>query len=214
MDFFTKTKIPTYNRMWDFMVARREHVFVNSTQEGVSRVRNSRGRYAFLVESPIAEYANTRLPCDTVTATTRTGYNKNLNSGGGYGVATAKGSDLAAAVNKAILNLRESGHLATLKAKWWYESSQCPHVDLPYTSSISSKSQLTLANLSGVFFILILGLITGMVLALMEFCHKSKEESKRGKIPFSDAMKTKARMAIQGGRDVDAVRFYGDSSAL
>jgi len=236
MSFFSKSRIPTYVRMWDFMVNRRDYVFVNSTREGVERVRNSRGRYAFLVESPAAEYANTRLPCDTVTATTRSGYNRNLNSGGGYGVATSKGSDLKEDVDKAILTLRESGHLAMLKAKWWYGESQCPQVDpdWPYGAG-SGGGQLTLANLSGLFFILILGLISGMVLALVEFCHKSKAESKRGKIPFSDAVKTKARLAIQGGggggsglggigggggsdRNVvgsEAARFYGgDSSAL
>ena len=61
MDFFSKSTIPTYNRMWEFMVARRGHVFVNSTSEGVHRVRSTPGgRYAFLVESPIAEYAETR----------------------------------------------------------------------------------------------------------------------------------------------------------
>ena len=68
MDFFSKSTIPTYNRMWEFMVARRGHVFVNSTSEGVHRVRSTPGgRYAFLVESPIAEYAETR-------------YNYNLSS--------------------------------------------------------------------------------------------------------------------------------------
>ena len=61
MDFFSKSTIPTYNRMWEFMVSRRGHVFVNSTSEGVHRVRSTPGgRYAFLVESPIAEYAETR----------------------------------------------------------------------------------------------------------------------------------------------------------
>lgn len=54
-------------------------------------------------------------------------------------------------------------------------------------------------------------------MAIVEFCHKSKIESKTGKVKFSDAMKTKAKLALQGGTDssdVDAVRFYGDSSAL
>ena len=55
--------------------------------------------------------------------------------------------------------------------------------------------------------------------AIQKFCHKSKLESKRGKIPFSDSIKTKARQAIQGdARDATSdgtMRFYGgDSSAL
>ena len=54
-------------------------------------------------------------------------------------------------------------------------------------------------------------------MAVIEFCHKSSVESKSGKVNFSDAMKNKAKLALQGGSDstdVDAVRFYGDSSAL
>ena len=56
-----------------------------------------------------------------------------------------------------------------------------------------------------------------MVMAIVEFCHKSNVESKSGKVNFSDAMRSKAKLALQGGTDssdVDAVRFYGDSSAL
>ena len=54
-------------------------------------------------------------------------------------------------------------------------------------------------------------------MAIVEFCHKTNVESKSGKINFSDAMRNKAKLALQGGTDlgdVDAVRFYGDSSAL
>ena len=60
-------------------------------------------------------FIDVRLPCDTITATTRAGLNRDLNSGGGYGVATSKGSDIKDDVNKAILSLRETGKLARLK---------------------------------------------------------------------------------------------------
>jgi len=53
-----------------------------------------------------------------------------------------------------------------------------------------------------------------MVMALVEFCFKSNVEAKRSKTTLSDAMKTKARLALTGSRDVGSVRFYGDSSAL
>ena len=129
--------------------------------------------------------------------------------------ATSKGSDIKELINKAVLKLRESGQLARLKAKWWYQTTQCKlQLD---AIPIAPKSELELSNLSGLFFILIVGLISGMVLALLEFCHKSKLESKQGKTTFSDSIKSKARQAIQGdGRDSDgSIRFYGgDSSAL
>ena len=37
-----------------------------SMQEGIQRVRESKGKYAFLIESTSNEYTNERLPCDTM----------------------------------------------------------------------------------------------------------------------------------------------------
>jgi len=137
-------------------------------------------------------------------------------SGRGFGIATSKGSGLRDPINMAVLRLRESGKLAQLRQKWWSRNSQCGTVveDGP---TISYQSELSLSDLSGILFILVLGLIVGMIIAIIEFCHKSNMESKTGKVNFSDAMRNKAKLALQGGTDssdVDAVRFYGDSSAL
>uniref|UniRef100_A0A915C6X5 Ionotropic glutamate receptor C-terminal domain-containing protein n=1 Tax=Parascaris univalens TaxID=6257 RepID=A0A915C6X5_PARUN len=41
-------------------------VFTSSYAEGIERVRNHKGRYAFLLEATANEYANTRKPCDTM----------------------------------------------------------------------------------------------------------------------------------------------------
>ena len=38
-------------------------------QEGIERVRASKGKYAFLIESSTNEYQNERMPCDTIKAT-------------------------------------------------------------------------------------------------------------------------------------------------
>ena len=77
--------------------------------------------------------------------------------------------------------------LVFFQAKWWYEDSQCraPSSLSGNSGRHNQSSELTLANLSGLFFVLVLGLILAMVLALCEFCHNSRQESKRGKIPFS-----------------------------
>ena len=77
--------------------------------------------------------------------------------------------------------------LVFFQAKWWYEDSKCraPSSLLGNSGRHNQSSELTLANLSGLFFVLVLGLILAMVLALCEFCHNSRQESKRGKIPFS-----------------------------
>lgn len=62
-------------------------VFVKNTNEGVSRVRKSKGKYAYLLESSMNEYIEQRKPCDTMKV------GGNLDSKG-YGVATPKGSPL------------------------------------------------------------------------------------------------------------------------
>ncbi len=62
-------------------------VFVNSNKAGIDRVRESDGKYAFLIESTSNDYTNQRLPCDTMKV------GKNLDSKG-YGIGTPIGSDL------------------------------------------------------------------------------------------------------------------------
>lgn len=72
--------------MWEFMNSRK-HVFVKKYEEGIQRVRESKGKYAFLMESTKNEYINERKPCDTMKV------GRNLDAKG-YGVATPVGSNL------------------------------------------------------------------------------------------------------------------------
>ena len=77
-----------------------------------------------------------------------------------------------------------------------------------------AKSELSLSHVAGIFYILICGLMLAMFMALIEFCYKASSESKKSKVPMSDAMKNKARLALSGGRDIDRIMLYGDTSAL
>ena len=72
--------------MWSFM-SGEPSVMTKTVKEGVQRVRNSKGRYAFLLESTMNEFHNQRKPCDTMKV------GDNLDSKG-YGIATPIGSDL------------------------------------------------------------------------------------------------------------------------
>ena len=112
-------------------------------------------------------------------------------------------------INLAVLKLKENGELAKLKNKWWYENTECHD-----TTEKTKKNELSLSNVAGIFFILVGGLIFAMFAALFEFCYNSKKEAKRAQTTLSDAMRNKARLALSGGRDLDSIRFYGDSSAL
>ncbi len=68
-------------------MSSRPEGFVDSYEEGIRRVRKSRGKYAFLIESPRNDYTNERQPCDTMKV------GENIDSKG-FGIATPLGSPL------------------------------------------------------------------------------------------------------------------------
>uniref|UniRef100_F7B4C1 Glutamate receptor n=1 Tax=Monodelphis domestica TaxID=13616 RepID=F7B4C1_MONDO len=170
-EFFRRSKIAVFEKMWTYMKSAEPSVFVRTTEEGMIRMRKSKGKYAYLLESTMNEYIEQRKPCDTMKV------GGNLDSKG-YGIATPKGSALRGPVNLAVLKLSEQGVLDKLKSKWWYDKGECGSKDY---GSKDKTSALSLSNVAGVFYILIGGLGLAMLVALIEFCYKSRSESKRMK---------------------------------
>ncbi|XP_008418115.1 glutamate receptor 3 isoform X1 [Poecilia reticulata] len=171
-EFFRRSKIAVYEKMWSYMKSAEPNVFVKTTPDGVARVRKSKGKFAFLLESTMNEYIEQRKPCDTMKV------GGNLDSKG-YGIATPKGSALRNAVNLAVLKLNEQGLLDKLKNKWWYDKGECGSGG---GDSKDKTSALSLSNVAGVFYILVGGLGLAMMVALIEFCYKSRQETKRLKL--------------------------------
>ncbi|XP_064834690.1 glutamate receptor 1-like isoform X2 [Oncorhynchus masou masou] len=171
-EFFRRSKIAVFEKMWSYMKSADPSVFVKTTDEGVVRVRKSKGRYAYLLESTMNEYIEQRKPCDTMKV------GGNLDSKG-YGIATPKGSALRIPVNLAVLKLNEQAVLDKLKNKWWYDKGECGSKD---SGRKDKTSALSLSNVAGVFYILIGGLGLAMLVALVEFCYKSRIESRRMKV--------------------------------
>ncbi|XP_053702336.1 glutamate receptor 1-like isoform X1 [Synchiropus splendidus] len=190
-EFFRRSKIAVFEKMWSYMRSADPSVFVKSTTDGVSRVRKSKGKYAYLLESSMNEYIEQRKPCDTMKV------GGNLDSKG-YGVATPKGSPLRIPVNLAVLKLNEQAVLDKLKNKWWYDKGECGHKD---SNRKDKTSALSLSNVAGVFYILIGGLGLAMLVALVEFCYKSRIESRRMKELIDAAMMSTSLggMAVGGG---------------
>lgn len=56
--YLQKTKISTYDKMWEFMNSRRQSVMVKNVEEGIQRVLTS--DYAFLMESTTIEFVTQR----------------------------------------------------------------------------------------------------------------------------------------------------------
>ncbi|KAI1234150.1 hypothetical protein IHE44_0003866 [Lamprotornis superbus] len=231
-EFFRRSKIAVFEKMWTYMKSAEPSVFVRTTEEGMIRVRKSKGKYAYLLESTMNEYIEQRKPCDTMKV------GGNLDSKG-YGIATPKGSALRNPVNLAVLKLNEQGLLDKLKNKWWYDKGECGSgggdskvspspVNLAVlklseqgvldklkskwwydkgecgskdSGSKDKTSALSLSNVAGVFYILIGGLGLAMLVALIEFCYKSRSESKRMKQSINEAIRTSTlpRPAAAGG---------------
>ncbi|XP_032811033.1 glutamate receptor 2-like isoform X1 [Petromyzon marinus] len=181
-EFFQRSKIGVYEKMWLFMKDAEPKVFVRTNADGVSRVRKSKGKYAYLLESTTNEYTEQRKPCDTMKV------GGNLDSKG-YGIATPKGSALRTPVNLAVLKLSEAGVLDKLKNKWWYDKGECGGKD---SGNKDKTSALSLSNVAGVFYILVGGLGLAMLVALIEFCYKSRTEAKRMKLVAQSLLKPPA----------------------
>ncbi|XP_031424576.1 glutamate receptor 1-like [Clupea harengus] len=196
-EFFRRSKIAVFEKMWSYMKSADPSVFVKTTDEGVMRVRKSKGKYAYLLESTMNEYIEQRKPCDTMKV------GGNLDSKG-YGIATPKGSILRSHVNLAVLKLNEQGLLDKLKNKWWYDKGECGSGG---GDSKDKTSALSLSNVAGVFYILIGGLGLAMLVALVEFCYKSRAESQRMKQSIDAALRCSG-LGVLGG--VSGVGGSGD----
>uniref|UniRef100_A0A8D3DJ07 Glutamate receptor n=1 Tax=Scophthalmus maximus TaxID=52904 RepID=A0A8D3DJ07_SCOMX len=165
MNFFKKTKISTYDKMWEFMSSRRHSVMVKNIEEGVHRVLTS--DYAFLMESTTIEFATQR--------------NCNLTQIGGlidskaYGVGTPMGSPYRDKITIAILQLQEEGKLHMMKEKWW-RGNGCPEEESKEASALGVQ------NIGGIFIVLAAGLVLSVFVAVGEFIYKSKQNAQLEKV--------------------------------
>uniref|UniRef100_A0A668T026 Glutamate receptor n=1 Tax=Oreochromis aureus TaxID=47969 RepID=A0A668T026_OREAU len=180
MTFFKKTKISTYDKMWEFMSSRRHTVMVNNVEEGIHRVLTS--DYAFLMESTTIEFVTQR--------------NCNLTQIGGlidskaYGVGTPMGSPYRDKITIAILQLQEEGKLHMMKEKWW-RGNGCPEEESKEASALGVQ------NIGGIFIILAAGLVLSVFVAMGEFLYKSKQNAQLEKRSFCSAMVEELRVSLK-----------------
>ncbi|KAF0022694.1 hypothetical protein F2P81_025086 [Scophthalmus maximus] len=180
MNFFKKTKISTYDKMWEFMSSRRHSVMVKNIEEGVHRVLTS--DYAFLMESTTIEFATQR--------------NCNLTQIGGlidskaYGVGTPMGSPYRDKITIAILQLQEEGKLHMMKEKWW-RGNGCPEEESKEASALGVQ------NIGGIFIVLAAGLVLSVFVAVGEFIYKSKQNAQLEKRSFCSAVVDELRVSLK-----------------
>ncbi|KAI6226194.1 Glutamate receptor and Ionotropic glutamate receptor domain containing protein [Aphelenchoides fujianensis] len=163
MDFFRESKIPIYERMWSVMQSTSPTVFVNSSKEGIARVKG--GNYAYLMESTMIDYyKGSDCSLETIGG---------LLDSKGYGVAVPKGSPLRDVISKTILQLQERTILEALKNKWWnrraQETRNCFVVD----------THSSLRRVYGIFFVLFAAIAVAILVAIGEYFVESNQQSPR-----------------------------------
>jgi len=116
--FFRSSEDPAYKLMWDEMSKNPDYGTVPDTREGVRKVRQSDGRYAFILEGTTASYWVHRKPCNLVSVEGRMDRRE-------YALAIRHGSELKRKLDEALTEMKEDGVLDRLHHKWWIAKSEC-----------------------------------------------------------------------------------------
>ncbi|XP_039611986.1 probable glutamate receptor [Polypterus senegalus] len=158
LNFLKTSKHPTYQMIYDHIERRK--TTVPSMDEGIRKARE--GKYAFIGESVSLDLAVAR-HCDLVRVPEVIGMR-------GYGIAGPKDSPFVKNLSIAILEMSESGDLDYLREKWWASTCETEGQD-------GRLAPLRPHQLGGIFVLLTIGLILGVILALMELAFKSRHSA-------------------------------------
>ncbi|XP_016918905.1 glutamate receptor ionotropic, kainate 2-like isoform X2 [Apis cerana] len=198
--FFRDSNYSTYQRMWAAMQEARPSVFTKSNDEGVDRVLKKRD-YAFLMESTTIEYRMER-NCDLDKV-------GGLIDNKGYGIALPRNSPYRTPISGAILMLQEKGVLQDLKKKWWEErgGGLCSKIEVEPTSS----SELGLANVGGVFLVLLIGCCGSFIIAVFEFLWNVRKVAVKEKVTPWEALVAELKFAVNIWAETKPVKISKSS---
>ncbi|KAM0731072.1 Glutamate receptor ionotropic, kainate 2 [Formica fusca] len=185
--FFRDSNSTIYKRMYAAMKEARPSVFVETNEKGVERVKKSKRQYAFLMESTSIEYITER-NCEVQQVGT-------LLDNKGYGIALPRNSEYRTLINGVILKLGEKGKLQELKRLWWKEKDggTCTK---DVADKSASTSELGLANVGGVFLVLMCGCVFALIIAIFEFLWNIREVAVREKITPKEALIAELKFAV------------------
>ena len=161
--YLYKSAIPEYNRIWQRMYSAQPTAFVKNVTEGVARVRDSNGFYAFLGEAGELDYHASKKPCNLIVSG---GYLVRTT----YALAVQVDSPLRDQLSYAIETLRDSGVLEDLQREWWEMDQQsrrhrCANLTTWERQGVFS---FTVNDLQGVYFMLLLGFAVALITFLLE----------------------------------------------
>lgn len=86
-----------------------------------------------------------------------------------------KGSIWRDKISLAILELQEKGEIQMLYDKWWKNTGEICSRDEKQKDT--KANALGVDNIGGVFVVLLCGLAFAVLIAIIEFCYKSKKDN-------------------------------------
>ncbi|KAI5645987.1 ligand-gated ion channel domain-containing protein [Phthorimaea operculella] len=196
LGFFKESDNLLYQKMYEYMVSHPEYQ-TSSNDEGLARVKSTEENYAFLMESTSIEYMVER-NCDVAQV-------GGLLDSKGYGIAMKQDSPYRQPMSESILQLQEEGKLTRMKDKWWKEKrggGACADDD----EGGGDAQPLVLANVGGVFIVLVAGSAMAVVSAFLEMMVDVWMISRKEKVPFKEELIAELKFVFSFSGDVKPVR--------
>ncbi|XP_075975522.1 glutamate receptor ionotropic, kainate 2-like [Anticarsia gemmatalis] len=185
--FFQNSNDSVYSKIWTTMISTKPTVFTKDNDEGKERVIRSKGKYAFFMESVAIEYFINR-DCDLKMVGSKLDSKE-------YGIAMPKNYPRKGMVDNAILYLQEKGKLEVMKNKWWIKEDNNKTCEDSADEEDNSGS-LQMKNTSGIFLVLGMGGILGLIVAIIDFMLHARQISVKEKVTFLEALASEWRASL------------------
>jgi len=186
--FFAKSENDVYKRLSMFMSGiHQSEVMLGGNMEGVEKVEESDGKYAFFMESASIQYLTERR-CKLSQV-------GGLLDSKGYGIATKKGTPYKDLLDNAILKLLEGGTLHKLRIKWWKQKrggGACQS-----KGGGGGVSPLGLSSVAGVFLVTMIGCGIATVFAIIEFLYGTRQAAKEAGVSWVEEMTCELKFIFQ-----------------
>ncbi len=201
--FFAKSDNDVYQRLHMFMSGvHQSEVMMGSNTDGVEKVEEADGMYAFFMESAAIDYlVERRCKLSQVGG---------LLDSKGYGIATKMGTPYKEYLDHAILKLMEGGVLHKLKIKWWKQKrggGACQAV-----GGGGGVNPLGLSNVAGVFLVTLAGCGCAFIFAIIEFLYGTKMSSQEAGVSWLEEMSQEIKFIFKCHGNTKKVRVKNSDS--
>ncbi|XP_017845406.1 glutamate receptor ionotropic, kainate 2 [Drosophila busckii] len=154
--YFSESNDTDNRRAWNKMLTVKPDAFTKNNEEGVDRVKLSRGSYAFLMETTSLQYYVKR-NCELTQLGESFGEKH-------YGIAVPFNAHFRSNLSVGILKLSEKGVLYNLRNKWFNSNITCDNA-----GPANDADQFDMDALGGLFVLLIVGVLVSILIGIIEF---------------------------------------------